>query len=284
MNSKLSTMVEAIQSPCAIEAFFARRKDKVQKLIDAAPATIECEKHGTVLSVDHRKSYDRMAVVYQTCPGCAADEHEEKIQDWLRGSGIPSNLLKATLKNWTPSNPQEEANLERVSQFAFEASAGFLILLGDVGTGKTHLAVGVARETEGSVVFKTQSELLRQLRATYDDKQAESPIPKAKRAALFILDEVGISGGGKDELPMINEILSHRYTEKLRTIITSNFGIEKLKASLGERMADRLSECCYAALYFGGASHRRNAKAKYFEEQPTPPRIAPRHGNRGTCL
>ena len=50
-------MLEAIQTPCVLEAFFARRKDKVQKLIDAKPASIECEQHGTLLRVDHGKSY-----------------------------------------------------------------------------------------------------------------------------------------------------------------------------------------------------------------------------------
>jgi hypothetical protein len=64
------------------------------------------------------QSYDRHAVVYQTCSDCAAAEYESKLQDWLRGSGVPSNLLKATLKNWMPSNPQEQANLERVNPFA----------------------------------------------------------------------------------------------------------------------------------------------------------------------
>jgi hypothetical protein len=57
MNQQSSTMLEAIQTPCVLEAFFARRKDKVQKLIDAKPASIECEQHGTLLRVDHGKSY-----------------------------------------------------------------------------------------------------------------------------------------------------------------------------------------------------------------------------------
>jgi len=49
--------------------------------------------------------------------------------------------------------------------------------------------------------------LLRARRDTYADKSAFDPIERAQGARLFVLDDAGLSGGGKDELPMLHEIL-----------------------------------------------------------------------------
>ena len=139
-------------------------------------------------------------------------------------------------------------------------------MLGGFGTGKSHLGAAALRKF-GRGWFIKQSSLLFALRATYKDKAAFDPIERAQTARLLVLDDVGISSGGRDELPLLHEILDYRHGERLPTIITSNLPIEGLSSVIGERMADRLRESAFRVLKFSGASNRRDARQRYFGEE-----------------
>ena len=131
------------------------------------------------------------------------------------------------------------------------------------GTGKSHLSAAALRQIGGGWFVK-QSSLLFALRATYRDKAARDPIERAQSARLLVLDDVGISSGGRDELPLLHEILDHRHGEKLPTIMTSNLPLEGLSAVIGDRMSDRLRESAFRVLNFTGTSNRRGARQRYF--------------------
>jgi DNA replication protein DnaC len=207
--------------------------------------------------------------VYGSCPQC----EEAEMQGWLCSAGVPAVNLHCSLENWTPGDEAEKQHLAGCKTFAEEVRKGFMVLLGPVGTGKTHLAVGIMRGWEGSKsVFVKQSTLLRQLRATYGDKSAADPIPKCQSAGILVLDEMGLSGGGKDELPMLSEILDHRYGAKKPTILTSNCAWDELREILGPRLADRLKEAAFKVLVFSGESHRAEQRDNYFKEPTAKPK------------
>lgn len=86
----------------------------------------------------------------------------------------------------------------------------------------------------------------------------------AKTVACLVLDEIGLSSGGRDELPLLHDILDHRHGNFLPTILTGNIELDTLRDVIGERMSDRLKESVFAILNFGGASHRSQARAGYF--------------------
>jgi DNA replication protein DnaC len=131
------------------------------------------------------------------------------------------------------------------------------------GIGKTHLAVAVMRERGGGR-FLTQNQLLLKLRATYRDDKAEDIIEACKRVKLLVIDEVGLSSGGRDELPMLHEILNYRHgAEDRRTILTSNLEKGEFVAALGERMIDRFRESAFASIALKGKSHRAERRTEY---------------------
>jgi DNA replication protein DnaC len=196
---------------------------------------------------------------YSPCPKCLEDEKRERLQSF----GVPENLLHATFENFTPDSDAEAGHAGVVKSFC-DNKHGFLVMLGGYGTGKSHLAVAGIRVFDKGWFVK-QSSLLFALRATYRDKAAFDPIHRAQSARLFVLDDVGISAGGRDELPLLHEILDHRHGERLPTIITSNLPWENLTSVLGERMGDRLRESAFRILTFAGTSHRRDARDRYFE-------------------
>lgn len=196
---------------------------------------------------------------YRDCPVCNSDRI-------LREGGVPAVLMHARFENFEACNDIEQSFLDTARSFA-DQKVGFLILMGGVGTGKGHLAVAIMRSFRSPAWVK-QSTLLRLLRDTYRDPYAPDPVRRYQRADLLVLDEVGLSGGGRDEFPMIHEILDWRYCERKPTILTTNISKEQLREILGDRMADRVDECCFATLCFGGQSRRRSAKTRYFASVP----------------
>jgi DNA replication protein DnaC len=110
-----------------------------------------------------------------------------------------------------------------------------------------------------------QSQLLRMLRDTYRDKAALDPVEACQGAGCLLLDEIGLSAGGKDELPLLHDVLDYRHGEKLPTIITGNVSPEQLRDIIGERLADRLKQSAFGILLFSGKSNRPAAKDRYFE-------------------
>ena len=209
---------------------------------------------------------------YAPCPKCIQDAANNELKKF----GVPEILIHATFENYMPDSEVEAGHVEEVKAFCAKRT-GFLPLLGGYGTGKTHLAVAALRSFGSGWIVK-QASLLRALRDTYNDKAAFDPIDRAQSARLLVLDDVGLSAGGRDELPMLHEILDYRHGERLPTIITSNLPFEKLTPVLGERMADRLRESAFRVLTFTGTSHRRDARERYFDAPPSePPRPSKMH-------
>jgi DNA replication protein DnaC len=197
------------------------------------------------------------SAAYSPCPLCERDR--------LLDQCVPPALIHAAFNNFIPRTDAEIEHLAVVQEFA-QARRGFLFLLGPVGIGKSHLAVAVMR-TFSDALFVRQAQLLRQLRAHYHNDTIANPIAGAQKARLLVLDELGVSGGGRDELPMLDEILASRYEQQLPTIITSNLLWEDISAALGERLADRLNESCFRVLVFAGKSHRAQRRDSYFGAQ-----------------
>lgn len=247
-----------------------KRSEKIQNFIASQPQNVFCEQHPHItrqISMEEtRKAYSdylaELKPIYDPCQICANDRAEVELRLRLRLQGVPENLLHATLDNWTP-NANEAEFLQCIRAFTI-AKRGSLILLGGFGTGKTHLAVGVMR-LFNSAFFVKQSTLLRMLRETYSNHIAVDPVVKCQKTDLLILDEMGLTSGGKDELPLLNEILDFRHGARKPTILTGNMDWPGLSEIIGQRLSDRLRESAYRILVFSGKSHRSEAHGRYFE-------------------
>lgn len=205
-------------------------------------------------------NFGKFKAGYAPCPKCIEDANVERLQT----CGVPEILLHATFENFTPDADDDAGHVDVVKSFC-EKQRGFLIMLGEKGTGKGHLSAAALR-IFGNGWFVKHSSILYALRDRYSDKTAFNPIERGQSARLLVLDDVGLSAGGKDELPMLHEILDYRHGERKPTIITSNLQYNSLASVLGERMADRLRESAFRVLTFTGSSHRREARERYFEK------------------
>lgn len=99
-----------------------------------------------------------------------------------------------------------------------------VIFIGDSGTGKTHLAIGLANKAlarEYSVYFTTVSDMLYNLHIAKADNSYHKKIKQLISYDLLILDELGFKQLPKYSADDFFTVIAKRYENK-STIITTN--------------------------------------------------------------
>lgn len=145
------------------------------------------------------------------------------------------------------------------------AHGGSLVLLGPVGTGKTHQAYGAIRQIVHTGVAcswsaVTAADLYGQLRPR-ERGNPEAVMDRYSRIPLLLLDDLGAAKGSEWTEEITYRVINHRYEQQLATIVTSNLGGADLRAGLGERIASRLTEMAKRVALKGTDRRRANRTA-----------------------
>ncbi|WKL14237.1 ATP-binding protein [Comamonas testosteroni] len=248
----------------------------------AEPRQQVCETHGAFESINF------IGRIWSKCPGCTADaaakekaeqearEHQARKSAWeqrLGESCIPPRFTDRTLNNFVATTPEQEHALA----FATAYADGFAeviktgrsaLFVGNVGTGKTHLAAGIAlrlmRRDGRPVLFTTVMRAVRSVKDTWSrgaDKTEAQAVAALVFPDLLILDEVGVQFGSEAEKLILFDVLNERYEKRRPTLLLSNFDVEGVKAYLGDRIFDRLREDGGEAIPFDWESHRGKVQA-----------------------
>ena len=100
-----------------------------------------------------------------------------------------------------------------------------IILLGQSGVGKTHLAIGLAYQAVQKRVkarFITASDLILQMSQAKKEKRYDAFLRQAVMSpALLVIDEIGYFPMSKEDAHHFFQVISRRY-ERGSTIVTSN--------------------------------------------------------------
>jgi DNA replication protein DnaC len=136
-----------------------------------------------------------------------------------------------------------------------------LWLYGDVGTGKTTLAMLVSKtalEAGRSVAIYSLPRLLAEIRDTYEEGSRHSYTDLLDRLAevdLLHIDDVGTEKTSPWVLEQLYAIVNARYEEQRSIVLTTNLDREELCEQINPRTVSRLEEMCEELPLFG-ADHR----------------------------
>jgi DNA replication protein DnaC len=171
-------------------------------------------------------------------------------------------------------DPEPRENLRSVleicRQFAKEPR-DWLVLQGDYGCGKTHLAAAIAnqRVAEGHpALFVVVPELLDHLRATFSpNSQArfDQRFEEVRTAPLLVLDDLGTESASPWAREKLYQLFNYRYVARLPTIITMTQKPEEVDPRLRTRMTD-VGRCRFWAILapsYRGSPQRRQERKTY---------------------
>ncbi len=212
-----------------------------------------CDEHGTYLAVGATPSWSNHTY-WSMCPECAeqreAELSHEKEQDRqksecenLERRGIRGRMLDMTFDTYEAASQEQKTALERCMQYV-DGLDGNLLLIGSVGTGKTHLGVAIARSDDHGE-YTTLMRMIRDIRRAYrkdENVSEQGVIDKWASRRLLVLDEIGVQHSTNAEQLLIYEVINDRYIQNLPTVLISNETVDGMTQVLGERVMDRLAE------------------------------------------
>lgn len=196
------------------------------------------------------------------CDGPANDVYFESggLRTWRRyaDKGL------ATL-DWDWLGRQPTAYIRHVAERmpdALDQGEG-LFLAGRIGSGKTHIGLGLcllAVAYGRSVYVATLSELLLLLRAAYEPKP---PLGEADLMEIFtgvdllFLDDVSLTQPSPWAVDRLHHLVSARYAEGRSTLVTSPFHPQSIAAVWGDALASRLFAACPPLLLHDVGDYRQ---------------------------
>lgn len=226
-----------------------------------------------------------------TCPGVMAEKaaqkaeqeareqaeqqrrREKKKAQLLQSSGISKRFLRRTFATFQPTPETEKAfRICRRYTETFRELKGdknSLMLAGNCGTGKTHLAAAIANELLEQMVpvlFTTPNDLTAAVRSTFQRNGSQTDkVQMYQKIPLLVLDDLGKEPPTEWSVSLLYRVINARYEADAPMVITTNYDAPSLVKRLtppggdgitGKSIVDRLIEMCYY-LPITGKSHRK---------------------------
>lgn len=201
---------------------------------------------------------------------------QARTQTLLANARIPKRYEHCELSNFSTDFPDAHRSLSLaritankfVEEYDPHDGSG-LLLIGNIGTGKTHLAVSIIRELilKGiPCLFYDYRDLIKEIQDSYNATVQATELGILRpvfETEVLLLDELGAMKPTDWKGDTISLILNSRYNQSRTTIITTNFRDEPAAGAIrslsparaatreetlgdriGERMRSRLHEMC----------------------------------------
>ncbi|MBA3824720.1 MAG: ATP-binding protein [Ktedonobacterales bacterium] len=207
----------------------------------AAPECPRCHGHGYVrANVPQEHPLFGKAI---RCACKAAEAEEQQRQQLWRLSNLEA-CAALTFTTFNQAIPGTQEAWRAALAYARDP-AGWLVLGGPCGSGKTHLAAAIAvqRFAAGArVLFLLVPALLDHLRATFAPTSAttyDDLFARVRDADLLVLDDLGTEQSTPWAQDKLFQLINHRSIFSLPTVITTNLDLMR---DLDDRIRSRLSD------------------------------------------
>lgn len=190
----------------------------------------------------------------------------------IESSGMGSLIDKQSFDNfdieWYKDNPDNYnrmvRNLATARKFVddFGKSQTNLLLIGDTGTGKTHVSTAIARAIINrgfDVLYDTAQNIV----SAFEDDRFHSGYGEQERRSdkymecdLLILDDLGSEFVNQFTVSCIYNLINTRQNRGKSTIISTNLSHNELAGKYEGRIYSRIVGNGYKVLLFAGRDHR----------------------------
>lgn len=143
---------------------------------------------------------------------------------------------------------ESQESLEKALQIAInyaESPENWLIIQGQHGSGKTHLAAAIANTRQNfgeQVIFVTAPDLLDYLRAAYSPSSQISfdrRFEEIRRCQLLVLDDLGTESATPWAKEKLYQIINYRFNSRLPTVFTTVKTLEEIDPHIRSRIMQR---------------------------------------------
>lgn len=130
-----------------------------------------------------------------------------------------------------------------------------LLMMGDAGLGKTHLALSIAAEyikMGFDVIYCSAANIFSRIQSEYFENRSEDSLDSMKECDLLVLDDLGAEYVTPFVKSTLYDLVNTRINTKKRTVYTTNITDgEVFNARYGDGVASRLIGCCEVLAFIG---------------------------------
>ncbi len=150
-----------------------------------------------------------------------AEANEQKRIEWLKGLNIGKIFWNESFETFNAYTPELQRHLSNCMAFAKEHKGRKVVMLGNNGTGKNHLAASILKVTGGVIYKIMEIELMFDKHVSGDIRRWEI-IKKLCEAEMLIIDEIGRSKASEHELNWLSYVIDKRHENYMPLVLISN--------------------------------------------------------------
>ena len=196
----------------------------------AVPVRCGCEKAAAKWSAEDA---EQELLKHEEEQRRAEEQRKKRVEEQMANSGMKARFLSRTFANFQTNTPERKRAHRTAKEYAdnftaHSANGDGLYIEGTFGTGKTHLAAAIAiqlMEQGHQVIFKTADDLLRDIKATFDEsgRKEQEALDRLKKCELLVIDDIGKEQATDWSTAQLYAIINDRYECQKPLIITTNF-------------------------------------------------------------